>query len=138
MDPAQDGAKGSPSGAATEAERWAARLQAGEEPDLPDFVTQSGDRQARRCEFSDGSAIVWAAAARWDWAPHATRLGEAAAVLARYRPAGTEGLSRLEVGERARAEAPFLWCRAYFESARDRLWLPKAEESPEKPVAPSG
>ena len=138
MDPAQDGAKGSPSGAATEAELWAARLQAGEDPDLPDFVTQSGGRLTNRLEFPDGSAIV-AAPAGWDWAPHATRLGEAAAVLARYRPAGTEGLSRLEVGERARAEAPFLWCRSYFESARDRLWLPKAEGSPEKPPgAPSG
>lgn len=124
--------------AATEAGRWAARLQAGEDPDLPDFVTQSGDRRTRRLEFPDGSAIV-AAAAGWDWAPHATRLAEAADVLARYRPAGTEGLSREQVRDRARAEAPFLWCRAYFESARDRLWLPKAGESPEKPTgAPAG
>ena len=138
MDPSQYGDKGSPSGAATQAARWAARLQAGEDPDLPDFVTQSADRRTRRCEFPDGSAIVWAAAAGWDWAPHATRLNEAAAVLARYRPAGTEGLSRLDVQGRARAEAPFLWCGSYFESARDRLWLPKSGEPPEKPVATSG
>ena len=138
MDPAQDGAKGSPSGAATQAGRWVARLQTGEEPDVPDQAMQSGDRRTNRLEFPDGSAIVWAAAGGWDWAPHATRFDEAAAVLARYRPAGTEGLSRLQVQGRARAEAPFLWCRAYFESARDRLWLPKAGESPEKPAAPSG
>ena len=128
---------GSPAGASArrlpEAARWAELLQASKDPDLPDSVAESRHRRTLRLEFPDGSAIVTAEKAGWDWAPHATRLGEAAAALSRHRPAGTEGLSRKQMREHARAQAPFLWCRSCFEAARARLWLPKAQQPPESP-----